>query len=143
MAKLTRAESLGYQINHLARLLARAIDVELAPLGVTAGQMPTLLALYEEDGLTQRTLRTRVQVEQPTLANTLSRMVRDGLVVRTPDAEDRRLVRLHLTARARRIQPGVVAAAQAINARALRGLPAGERRQMLSQLARMVANLEP
>ena len=37
------------------------------------GQFAQLLALYEEEPLTQRELSDRVQIEQPTMAYTLKR----------------------------------------------------------------------
>lgn len=75
-AQLPRRESLGYQVNHLARLLAQALAAQIAPFGVVPGQFAQLLALFEQDGMTQRELCDRVRIEQPTMANTLQRMQR-------------------------------------------------------------------
>lgn len=72
--------SLGYQVNHLARMLAQALRERIAPLGVVPGQFAQLLVLHEQDGLTQAQLCERVRIEQPTMANTLARMERDGLI---------------------------------------------------------------
>ena len=98
---LLRLESLGYLTNHLARLLAHALAERIAGYGVVPGQFAQLLALYERDGQTQRGLCDRVRVEQATMAKTLQRMERDGLVRCLPDAEDRRRIRVFLTDRAR------------------------------------------
>lgn len=57
---LARDASLGYQINYLSRLLARALHQRITPLGVVLGQM---VALFEQDGLTQRDLCERVRIE--------------------------------------------------------------------------------
>jgi DNA-directed RNA polymerase specialized sigma24 family protein len=70
---LARQDSLGYQVNHLARLLEHRLRDRIAPLGVLPGQFAQMLTLYEADGLTQAELCDRVQVEQPTMANTLAR----------------------------------------------------------------------
>ena len=77
-------QSAGYLINHLARIFAQALAREIKPLGLAPGQFMVLLELWREDGLTQRDLVGRLDVEQATLANTLSRMERDGLVRRAP-----------------------------------------------------------
>ncbi len=90
MSDAFREESLGYQVNHLARLLAQALAVSIAPYGVVPGQFAQLLALFEQDGLTQRELCDRVQIEQATMAKTLQRMQRDDLVQCNPDPDDRR-----------------------------------------------------
>jgi DNA-binding MarR family transcriptional regulator len=121
-ASLPRQESLGYQVNHLARLLAQALAVRIAPHGVVPGQFAQLLALYEEDDLTQRELCDRIRIEQATMANTLQRMQRDGLVDCVPDRTDGRRMRVKLTERGRTLEPDLAAAARAVNAAATQGL---------------------
>lgn len=135
-------ESLGYRVNHLARALSRALGARIAPLGVVPGQFAQLLALYERDGLTQAELCALLQVEQPTMAKTLGRMERDGLVVRVPDPEDGRRWLVLLTARAVAIADQLVDAARDGNAAALRGLDQERVTAFLDTLGVMIANLE-
>ena len=139
---LRRTESLGYQINHLARLLARALAARTAPYGVVPGQFAQLLALYEQDGLSQRELCDRISIEQPTMANTLQRMQRDGLVQCVPDPDDGRRMRVHLTERARAIEPELVTAARAVNAAAADRLTEAETAEYLRLTARLIQSLE-
>lgn len=87
---MKRTDSLGYIINQVARQFARVLQEQIAPLGVVPGQFAQLLALYEEDGVTQQDLCKKVQVEQPTMASTLARMERDGLIARRPHPTDGR-----------------------------------------------------
>jgi DNA-binding MarR family transcriptional regulator len=133
--------SLGYQVNFLARLFERALRERIAPHGVVPGQFPALLCLYEQDGLTQAEIGGRVQIEQPTIAKTLQRMERDGLIRRAPDSDDRRRVRIHLTPRARALEPTLAAAARGINARALDGLTHAEADHLTGTITRIIANL--
>lgn len=137
-----RQESLGYQVNQLARLLAHALAARIAPYGVVPGQFAQLLALFEQDGLTQRELCDRVRIEQATMANTLQRMQRDGLVRVVPDPDDRRRVRVYLTDQARAIEDDLVAAARAQNAATTAGLTDAEVTQYLDLTARLIGNLE-
>jgi DNA-binding MarR family transcriptional regulator len=139
---LVRAESLGYQVNHLARLLAQALAAGISPYGVVPGQFAQLLALYEQDGLTQRELCDRVRIEQATMAKTLQRMQRDGLVRCEPDPDDRRRIRVYLTDRARAIEGELGAAARAVNASATDGLTDAEVDAYLTLTARLINNLE-
>jgi DNA-binding MarR family transcriptional regulator len=139
---LPRAASLGYQVNQLARLLARALHHEIAPLGVVPGQFAQLLALFEHEGLTQQELCTLVRIEQPTMAATLQRMERDGLITREPDPSDRRRSRILLTERARALEGQLTDAARRVNAAATAGLDADQRRELLGLLGRLIANLE-
>jgi DNA-binding MarR family transcriptional regulator len=141
-ASLPRHESLGYQVNHLARLLAQALAVRIAPHGVVPGQFAQLLALYEEDDLSQRELCDRVGIEQATMANTLQRMQRDGLVDCVPDRTDRRRIRVRLTERARTLEADLAAAARAVNAAATRGLSDEEVTDFMRITATVIQNLQ-
>jgi DNA-binding MarR family transcriptional regulator len=137
-----RADSLGYQVNHLARLLAQDLAARIAPHGVVPGQFAQLLALFEEDGLMQRELYDQVRIEQPTMANTLRRLQRDGLVRCDPDLTDRRRIRVHLTERARVIEADLIAAARAVNAEATEGLSDEEIDRYREVTTRLIHNLD-
>jgi DNA-binding MarR family transcriptional regulator len=139
---LQRLDSAGYLVNHAGRLFALALARELGPHGAWPAYFPVLLALWEREGRTQAELVPLLNVEQPTLANTIGRMVRDGLVRRTPDPEDRRAVRLHLTAAGRTLEAPLTAGAQRVNARALHGLSRSERSELLELLRRIITNLQ-
>ena len=140
--EFTRDSSLGYQVNHLARLLEAALHQRISPLGVVPGQFAQILALYEEDGLTQRQLCDLVRIEQPTMAKTLQRMERDRLVRREPDPGDRRRARVLLTARARALRSDLVDAATEVNTAATKGLSHREIGEFMRTLARIIGNLE-
>lgn len=139
---LDRRASLGYQVNHLARLLAQALRDRIEPHGVVPGQFAQLLALFEEDGLTANELCERVQIDQSTMAHTLKRMERDGLIRRTPDPSDGRRALITVTPLARSLQPDLVRAALDVNAVAARGLGPDGVAACMSAITLMIANLE-
>lgn len=139
---LPRESSLGYQVNHLARLLSSALRERIEPFGVVPGQFAQLLTLYESDGLTQAELCARVQIEQPTMANTLARMERDGLITRTPDPHDRRRSLVMMTPRARDLENELMTAARTVNAAATHGLGPDEVAALMAGLATAIGNLE-
>jgi len=139
---IRRIDSLGYQIGLLNRLYDRCLQDALKDFGVAPGQFAPLVMLFEEDGLTQAELCRRINVEQPTMANTLERMERDGLIKRKADADDRRRAHVYLTPRARDIQVQVMEAARAVSNRTVSKLSAGEQDEMFRLVARMVENLK-
>lgn len=139
---MRRHESLGYQVNHLARLLAKALHERIATHGVVPGQFAQLLALYEQDGRSQHELCERVRIDQSTMAHTLRRMERDGLIRRTTDPVDRRRALITLTERARGLENDLVEAAQEVNAAATRGFTDEEVAVYLGLVARLIDNLE-
>jgi DNA-binding MarR family transcriptional regulator len=140
---IRRIDSLGYQLGLLNRLYDRCLQDALKEYGVAPGQFAPLVMLFEEDGLTQAELCRRINVEQPTMANTLERMERDGLVKRKADSDDRRRAHVFLTSRAKDIQAQVMEAARAVSNRTVAKLTAGEQDDMFRLVARMVENLKP
>jgi DNA-binding MarR family transcriptional regulator len=111
-------------------------------LEVLPGQFPVLLALYDRDGSTQAELARELAVEQPTMASTLARMERDGLVERRADPDDRRRARVQLTERSRRLQTPLIDVARGVNRRAVRGLSAEQREALYQAVDRAAANLD-
>lgn len=137
-----RQSSLGYQVNHLARLLARALREEIEQFGVSPGQFAQLLTLYEDDSLTQAELCERVQIEQPTMARTLARMERDGLVERHPDPRDARRSLVCLTDSARARRSDLVGAATSVNGTATRGLDQAAVAAFMVTMSTLIDNLQ-
>lgn len=137
-----RERSAGYMTNWAARLLARAIDRRLKEHGLSSGHLPVFFALGDGTAMTQKALAAAAAIEQPTMAATLSRMERDGLVRRAPDPKDRRSALVSLTPAALARVPAVREAVAAVNEQALSGLSEAEREAYLAMLARMVAALE-
>lgn len=137
--RFEKETSAGFLVNHMARLFARGLARRIAPLGLTVGQFPVLLELWESDGLTQKALLERLSLEQATLANTLARMERDGLIRRTPHPHDARSQQIWLTDRARALRDSACAAASDQNALALTPLDAAEREQFMALTDRIIA----
>lgn len=139
---LTRETSAGYMTNWAARLFARELERQLAPSGIAPAYMPVLFALADGSTLTQKELARRAAVEQPTMAMTLKRMERDGMINRRPDPGDKRSALVALTPPALGKVETVERVVGAINALALEQLDPAERRQFLSLLGRVIAVLE-
>ena len=139
---LPREESLGYQVNHLARLLAAALRERIEPHGVVPGQFAQMLALLERDGVSQSELSQQVQIDQSTMAHTLKRMERDGLISRSSDAADQRRAVIHLTPRAWELAPTLVGAAREVNALAATGVSPADLDTCMRVLAAAIDNLQ-
>jgi len=135
-----KMNSAGYLINHLARLFAQGLRDEIAPLGLAPAQFMTLLELWREDGLTQKELVERLDVEQATMANTVARMERDGLIERKSHPEDRRARLVHLTAKSKLLEERATAAAKGVNRAFLAELSPSEQEQLISLMQRVITN---
>lgn len=133
--------SMGFVTNRLARLFAQHLHAKIAPMGLAPAQFMTLLELWDGDGLTQAELTERLDVEQATMANTLTRMERDGLIERTPHPEDRRAQLVWLTEKARSLEGPAKQAAQSVNKAALAGLKKADAAEALGYMNAMIDSL--
>ena len=97
----------GYLINRISRLSQRSLDARLKKLGIAAAAVPVLAMLKSGEAFTQKELADRIGTEQPTMAQLLNRMERDGLIRRVANPADGRSAHLMLTERAARSLPGV------------------------------------
>lgn len=135
--------------NHPLKLIGRATrgftriaDLELRELGFATGQMPVLGSLKGGKALSQAELARIAQVEQPSMAQLLNRMERDGLVERVPDPADKRSRLISLTEGAVARMPQAKALMEGRVREALAGFTAEETEQLSRLLVRLNENLD-
>jgi len=136
----SRTDSATYLASQLAKGFSRSLQQRAAGLGFSPGQFPILVELWAEDGLTQKQLLERVDIEQATMANTLSRMERDGLVTRVPHPSDKRAQLVHLTEKGKAMQAGAIEAAIAADQQLFKGFRVFERELLLEYIRRILEN---
>lgn len=117
-----------------------SLQKRAAALGFSPGQFPVLLELWQEDGLTQKQLLDKLEVEQATLANTLSRMERDGLIARTPHPSDKRAQIITLTELGRSLEMSAVDAAAEADSALFSGFRSFERELMMEYMRLIIGN---
>ncbi len=132
----------GYLIGRAGRLLGRLADARLKELGVASGQVPIMACLNNNPPMTQSALARAILIEQPTMAATLARMERDGLIERRPDPLDGRSSLIRLTPAAVAKVPAVLAVLGRGHEEMQAGFSPTEREALLGLLGRVVANLE-
>ncbi|WP_430460062.1 MarR family winged helix-turn-helix transcriptional regulator [Thalassolituus sp. LLYu03] len=135
----TRAAS--FYIKLIAQELARMAEADLRPLGVGLASLPVLTALSQGNTDTQAELARLLGVEQSSMAQTLVRLERDGLITRSPDPAHGRRQLIALTPLARNILPSSKEVLARGNDMALSDFSAEERELVLKLLVRMLANL--
>jgi MarR family transcriptional regulator, transcriptional regulator for hemolysin len=95
-------EPLGRQLSITGRMVRERFDACLNQHGASLTTWAVLRSADHEAGLSQRELAARMSIESPTLVRHLDRLEDEGLVVRRRDEQDRRVVRIELTAAGRR-----------------------------------------
>lgn len=129
-------------INRAARLSHRICEQRLKPLGLSVGQLPVFGLLNEGQAMSQTQLARLTHIEQPSMAQTLSRMARDGLIDRAPDPDDARSSLVSLTERAAALMPEAHSIMQTYHDEVLHCLNAAEHAELLYLLSRVVTALE-
>ena len=132
----------GHYINRIARSMTRVGDARLRELGFATAQLPVLGVLADGSERSQAELARWAKVEQPTMAQLLSRMERDGLIRRVPDPCDRRSSLVALTDEARARLPAGREVLVEGNREATKGLSPEEVETLLDLLQRVLANVE-
>lgn len=134
------SESATYLSSLLAKGFSRSLLSRASELGFSPGQFPVLIELWNEDGLTQREILDRLEIEQATLANTLARMERDGLIRRQQHPKDKRAVCNFLTDKARTIETDAMAAAEEADQALFKGFRRFEKELMLEYMRWAIDN---
>jgi len=109
----------------------------LAELDLYPGQELLLMAVAREEGIAQGDLGDYLNVEPPTVARSLQRLERAGLVERRLNPHDGRVLRVYLTAESRALRGKIAAIWQELNNRMLKGVSDVEQaflRRLLVQL---------
>jgi DNA-binding MarR family transcriptional regulator len=130
--------------------LARARRYRDAALPAAAAGSPPLTPLEgrvlgffaRQPGATQRDLAEHSGRDKGQLARLVQGLREQGLLVATPDAADRRVTRLHLSASAQAQHHALHAQGQRLSAAAVADLSTAEQQTLLALLARVRNNLE-
>ena len=120
-----------------------AFQAEVKIDGLTARQLAVLLAIAENEGLSQTDVVDRTGVDRSTIAEMIRRMQRKGLLQRRRTKEDARAYALKLTDEGKRVLRAAEPLSKAVDARVLNSLPSGRREPFINALRAIVAALEP
>jgi DNA-binding MarR family transcriptional regulator len=124
-----------------ARALARATDARFRGIGISMSQLPVLVALKDGASLPQKELTRLAGVEQPSMAQLLARMERDGVIRRKPDPADGRSSLISLSPRTLKLIDAARAIMTEGNRDALAGFSDSEVSQLVALLQRVIANV--
>ena len=142
MRRWAQHERPGHLITRASRLLLRFADTRFRQLGIGVAAYPVLTMLRTGQKLSQKDLTRCVRIEQPSMAQLLARLERDGMIRRTPDPDDGRASLISITRKALGILPQVDAVVDEGNQMAIAGMSDSETELLIDLLQRLIANLE-
>jgi DNA-binding MarR family transcriptional regulator len=109
----------------------------IARLNLTAVQAMILGFLYEEDGVTSRSLGDRTVLDSATLTGVLDRLEALGLIERRPNPADRRAILILLTDQGRGIAAEIAKIMQTANQELFTTFSPEEEKQLREALIRI------
>lgn len=115
----------------------RRTQQHLRRFGLTAAQFDVLAQVGSAEGLCQQDLAERLLVTKGNVCGLIDRMEQAGLVVRRPDAVDRRVHRLELTPDGRRLYAEAVPSQERLIAELLECLDQQEQQALHGLLRRL------
>ena len=115
-------------------------EVEIG--GLTPRQLAVLLAVSENEGLSQTDLVERTGVDRSTLADIVRRLIKRRLLTRRRTKDDARTYAVKLTDEGSRVLRTVAPQTKAVDERVLNALAPARRDQFVSALLELVGALE-
>lgn len=135
----------GHKISQIKQISGRIFERILSRRNIDAfngAQGRILYVLWQEDDISLKELSDRTGLAATTLTSMTDRMEASGLVLRIPDAEDRRKTKLALTDKARSLQPDYRAVSDQMNGIFYAGFSQEEILQCEEMLRRIHENLK-
>lgn len=134
---------IGYLLNKATRQFRLQLGDSLADAHLTPQQAAVLMAIARSEAgrLTPRSISEAIDTDAATTSGLLDRLTRDGWLDAVPNPGDGRSRLIGLTAKAEAALPDVMAAADAVSARATAHLTATER-ETLGRLLAMLCETQ-
>lgn len=132
----------GFLLKDLSRMYSLNFERHSSELNLTLGQSKVLAYIERNEGISQVRLAYLTDTDPMTLGRILNRMEADHLIERRPDPADRRVRRLFLQAAAIPVLQEIWRLSDCARAETLSGLSATERKQLVSLMQRVHANLD-
>jgi len=81
---------LGYLMKHAQMRHRELNDAALSPLGIDGRELRVLLAVAQGEPHSQQEVAARLSIDRTTMVAMLDTLEAKGIVIRSPDADDRR-----------------------------------------------------
>ncbi|AGL02787.1 MarR family winged helix-turn-helix transcriptional regulator [Desulfoscipio gibsoniae] len=130
-------DSLGFFIAKCHQKAFHIFREKLLPYNLTPPQFSVLAFLWKNDGQSQIQLGTALEMDRTTTSGIIDRMENQGLVIRRPNPEDRRVFMIYLTEAGREMEHTVSRLSHEANAEVAANLSAKEKETLLALLKKL------
>jgi DNA-binding MarR family transcriptional regulator len=133
--------SVGRYISFLCRQSQAFISKKLSSFNIGSGQCPILLALQSNDGIMQDKLSSILGMDKANVARAVTKLEKEGYLIRRPDCADKRIWRIYLTVKGREVLPSLITVIEEWNSILSEGLDPLERETLIRALKTMAVNV--
>ena len=130
----------SFAIFALARSHRAKAASMLADIGLFPGQEILLMQLAEKDGKPQKSLCESIGLDHSTVAKSVARLERDGLIERRKCPEDGRVSQVHLTSKGREMTDAIARVWAELERQTVRDLSALERETLMKVAKKIVVS---
>jgi MarR family transcriptional regulator, temperature-dependent positive regulator of motility len=136
------ARSPVHLLHRAHQVVAQIFATGVQTSDLTPRQLVVLMAVAENEGLSQTDLVERTGIDRSTLADLVKRLKGKGLLQRKRTKEDARAYEVKLTEEGHKVLRAAEPLARRVEERLLDALPAKRRAEFMSALASVVSALE-
>jgi len=131
-------ELLSWRLVVAGRLIRTMADTKIDTQAGGAPALGALLRLAEHDDISQAELARRQRVEAPSMCRMIDRLERDGLVERTRDVTDKRIIKVRITDEGRSVAAAGRTSVSELESGAFAALDTEERATLAELLGRLL-----
>ena len=135
-------QSLGTQINILARSLRLFLEKELSEYGVSPSHWMVLMALGEKNNQVQTELARTVNLDNATVTRVIDKLAEKELLVREQNRDDRREQVVSITKKGRETYKKWNAIGEKVNRIATQNISISEKKSILHSFTIIKENLD-
>jgi MarR family transcriptional regulator for hemolysin len=134
--------SIGYKVYRTSRVFQKAFDLELRhKVGMTLSQWRVINVLVSFNGITQKEIADKLELEAPSLIPMIDKLQSLELVERRSDPKDRRINRIYLTKKAESLYESMHECGLSIIKSATKGINQDQLNLVIKYLDMIIHNL--
>lgn len=142
MSKRNREPSIGRLISILHRQARVYFHRKLEPYGLGHGQMPVLMHLFHNEGITQHEISDHFYLDKGSTSSLISSLEKNGFIQKKQDEEDKRVFKLYVTDKTKECMPEFRVIFQRWTNVLLAGFTEEEEEKAFELLNRMIDNTQ-
>lgn len=140
--KCEEDDSLQWLILRMTHLYYGKAYAAMKEMDVHPRQIPLLFLLQKKEGMSQKEICDEMKIKPPTVAVSIKRMEKAGLIERKPDDKDQRVVRIYVTEKGKSLSEKIEKIVAENEAKVIEGFSDTEVCLMKRFFKQMIANME-